>query len=72
MSTFLAHIGVGYFFCFSIHISIYKNFSTREKQYKGGKYMLNRNLKISGATLLSQEEAENLLTEEERNYRYWW
>ena len=34
--------------------------------------MILRNLKIHGATLLSVEEAENLLTEEERRYREWW
>ena len=34
--------------------------------------MILRNLKIHGATLLSVEEAENLLTEEERRYRVWW
>ena len=34
--------------------------------------MLNKNLKINGATLLSIEEAESLLTKEELKYRYWW
>ena len=34
--------------------------------------MLNRNLKIVGATLLSVEEAENLLTMEDRRYGCWW
>ena len=34
--------------------------------------MLNRNLKITGATLLSVEEAENLLTREERSCEHWW
>ena len=31
-----------------------------------------RNLKITGATLLSIEEAENLLTMEDRKYHCWW
>ena len=34
--------------------------------------MLNKNLKINGATLLSIEEAENLLTKENRKYHCWW
>ena len=34
--------------------------------------MTLRNLKINGATLLSVEEAENLLTMEDRKYRCWW
>ena len=34
--------------------------------------MILRNLKIHGATLLSVEETENLLTREERKYHCWW
>ena len=36
--------------------------------------MLNKNLKIHGATLLSVEEAKNLLTKENREYPHcdWW
>ena len=34
--------------------------------------MLNKNLKINGATLLSIEEAENLLAAKERKYHCWW
>ena len=34
--------------------------------------MILKNLKIAGATLLSIEEAENLLAEKERKYHCWW
>ena len=34
--------------------------------------MLDRSLKITRATLLSIEESENLLTNEERSYHCWW